>query len=107
MKNKLTHLALNVGLTALALAPFPASGADAPPGPVPGTRMSEAYVQQIGRFAYFWAWPLVNMHNRRLLLARMPEPGLMGGIVPVAPPNSLCMLRDYIEPQERLVACPN
>ncbi len=80
----------------------------APPSlPVPGTRMSEAYVQQIGRFAYFWGWPMVNMHNRRLMLSKVPEPGLMGGIVPVAPPNSLCMLRDYIEPQERLVACPN
>lgn len=78
-----------------------------PPQPVSGTRMSEAYVQQIGRFAYFWGWPLVNMHNRRILLTKTPEPGLMGGIVPVAPPNSLCMLRDYIEPQERLVACPN
>src|SRR5271170_4815671 len=31
----------------------------------------------------------------------------MGGIVPVSPPNQLCMLRDYIQPQERLVACPN
>ena len=69
--------------------------------------MSEAYAQQIGRFAYFWAWPLVNMHNRRILLQQLPEAGLMGGIVPVAPPNALCMLRDYIEPQERLVACPN
>lgn len=79
----------------------------APPQPVPGTRMMEAYVEQTGRFSYFWAWPMVNMHNRRLLMESIPEPGLMGGIVPVAPPNSLCMLRDYIEPQERLVACPN
>jgi hypothetical protein len=78
-----------------------------PPQPVAGTRMSAAYVEQIGRFAYFWAWPLVNMHNRRILLQKLPAAGLMGGIVPVAPPNSLCMLRDYIEPQERLVACPN
>ncbi len=78
-----------------------------PPLPVPGTRMSEAYVQQVGRSAYFWAWPMVNLHNRRLLLSKIPEPGLMGSIVPVAPLNSLCMLRDYIQPQERLVACPN
>ncbi len=78
-----------------------------PPQPVAGTRMTEAYVQQIGRFAYFWAWPGVNMPNRRILLQKLPEAGLMGGIVPVASPNSLCMLRDYIEPQERLVACPN
>jgi hypothetical protein len=77
------------------------------PQPVPGSRMTEAYVTMIGRFAYFWAWPLVNMHNRRLLMQKIPRAGLMGGIVPVAPPNALCMLRDYIEPQERLVACPN
>ena len=44
-----------------------------PPQPVPGTRMSEAYVQQIGRFAYLWAWPMVNMHNRRLLLQKRPS----------------------------------
>src|SRR5262249_48750008 len=37
----------------------------------------------------------------------VPEPGLMGGMIPVAPLNQLAMLRDYIEPQERLVACPN
>ena len=77
------------------------------PGPVPGTRMLEQYVRDVGRFAYFWAWPLVNMHNRRIILEKLPEPGLMGGIVPVAPPNRLMMLRDYIVPQERLVACPN
>jgi hypothetical protein len=31
----------------------------------------------------------------------------MGGIGPVAPLNRLSMLTDYIEPQQRLVACPN
>ena len=31
----------------------------------------------------------------------------MGGIVPVAPMNQLSMVRDYIDPGERLVACPN
>ena len=77
------------------------------PAPVPGTRMTEQYVRDAGRFAYFWAWPMMNMHNRRIVLEKLPEPGLMGGIVPVAPPNRLAMLRDYIEPQERLVACPN
>ncbi len=69
--------------------------------------MTEQYVRDVGRFAYFWAWPMMNMHNRRTVLEKLPEPGLMGGIVPVAPPNRLSMLRDYIEPQERLVACPN
>jgi hypothetical protein len=78
-----------------------------PPGPVPGTRMTAEYIAQVGRVAYLWAWPMMNMHNRRTILTKIPEPGLMGGIVPVAPPNRLSMLRDYIEPGERLVACPN
>ena len=77
------------------------------PGPVPGSRLTPEYVRSIGSMAYVWGWPLVNMHNRRLILERLPEPGLMGGIVPVAPPNQLSMLRDYIDPGERLVACPN
>jgi hypothetical protein len=77
------------------------------PGPVPGSRLTPEYVRSIGSMAYVWGWPLVNMHNRRLILEKLPEPGLMGGIVPVAPPNQLSMLRDYIDPGERLVACPN
>jgi len=77
------------------------------PGPVAGTRVSAEYVRQIARFAYFWAWPMTNLHNRRTAFKDVPEPGLMGGIVPIAPSNQLAMLRDYIDPQERLVACPN
>src|SRR5277367_594978 len=84
-------------------APAPATV----PGPPPGGRLTEEYVKQVGRSAYFWAWPMVNMHNRKGILEKLPEPGLMGGIVPVAPVNQLSMLRDYIEPAERLVACPN
>jgi hypothetical protein len=42
--------------------------------------MTEAYAMEIGRFAYFWAWPIMNMHNRRMVLGNLPEPGLMGGI---------------------------
>jgi hypothetical protein len=77
------------------------------PGPVAGTRITEAYACMVARDAYFWAWPMVNLHNRRLAFKEVPEPGLMGGIVPVAPANRLAMLTDYIEPEERLVACPN
>jgi hypothetical protein len=77
------------------------------PGPMPGTRLSENYVRLVGGIAYLWGWPMVNMHNRKLILSQLPEPGLMGGIVPVAPMNQLCMVHDYIDPGERLVACPN
>jgi len=70
-------------------------------------KISEGYARMVAREAFFWAWPMVNVYNRRLAFKDVPEPGLMGGIVPVAPLNRLCMLSDYIEPQERMVACPN
>jgi hypothetical protein len=50
---------------------------------------------------------MVNIHNRRIIMGKVPEMGYMGGIVPVAPPNQLAMLHDYVAPEERLVACPN
>ena len=77
------------------------------PGPVPGTRLTESYVREIGRLAYLFAWPMVNVYNRFLTYDKLPEPGLAGGVLPVAPPNQLSMLHDYIEPSERAVACPN
>jgi hypothetical protein len=85
----------------------PIDGHSAIPGPVAGTRMTEEYVGQLARFAYFWAWPMVNLYNRLLTYQKVPAPGLAGGALPVAPPGHLCMLRDYIEPSERAVACPN
>lgn len=93
-------------MSALPFTPFPEPEAHVP-GPVPGTRVTPEYVQSIGRLAYLWAWPMMNLHNRITILRSVPEPGLMGGIVPMAPPNQLAMLTDYIEPEERLVACPN
>jgi hypothetical protein len=41
---------------------------------------------------------MVNIYNKRLTVKRVPEPGLMGGILPVAPVNRLAMLTDYVEP---------
>jgi len=76
-------------------------------GPVTGARMTEDYVRSVGRVAYLWGWPLVNMHNRLSVMEQVPGPGLLGGVVPAAPPGSVGMLHDYIIPQERLVACPN
>jgi hypothetical protein len=85
----------------------PVSSFPAVAGPVAGTRLTEDYVRRVGGVAYLWGWPMVNMHNRKLILSKLPEPGLMGGIVPVAPMNQLSMVHDYIDPGERLVACPN
>jgi hypothetical protein len=70
-------------------------------------RITEAYARLVAREAYFWAWPMANIYNKRLAYAQAPEPGLMGGILPFAPPNRIAMLHDYIEPEERFVACPN
>jgi len=70
-------------------------------------KITEGYARLVARDAFFWAWPMVNVYNRRLTFKDLPQAGLMGGIVPVSPPNRLSMLTDYIEPQERLVACPN
>ncbi len=77
------------------------------PGPVPGTRLTEAYARAVARDIYFWAWPMANVFNRRMGFKDLPEPGRLGGVLPAAPPNRLTMLTDYIEPSEREVACPN
>jgi hypothetical protein len=78
-----------------------------PHGPVEGTRVTEAYARMVARNAYFWAWPLINIYNKRLANKQIPEPGLVNGVLPGAPPNRLAMLSDYVEPSERWVACPN
>jgi hypothetical protein len=103
-------LALTLGLFAADASaqqiPLPTSPADVP-GPPPGTRMSTAYVQAVGRMAYVWGWPLVNSQNRRAALAKAPEPGLNGGVLPVAPTGRLAMLSDYIKPDQNFVTCTN
>jgi hypothetical protein len=77
------------------------------PMPVKGTRITEPYARMVAREAYFWAWPMVNIWNRRLASVQAPERGLMNGVLPVAPPNRLAMLPDYSEAGQRWVACPN
>lgn len=72
-----------------------------------GAIMHPEYVKTIGRMAYVWGWPLVNMMNRRATITQAPEPGLLGGVMPVAPMGRLAMLNDYVKPDQRFVACPN
>jgi hypothetical protein len=69
--------------------------------------MTEDYVRSVAKMAYLWGWPLVNMHNRLSTMELLPGPGLIDGVIPAAPPGGIGMLRDYIRPEERLVACPN
>jgi len=76
-------------------------------GPAPGARFTPDYVSEIARFAYFWAWPLVNVFNRYIAFKRVRRPILVGGIAPVAPINHVAMLHDYIGWKERYIACPS
>ncbi|QCI68479.1 DUF1254 domain-containing protein [Phreatobacter stygius] len=107
------HL-LAAGTAAAVLAGVPPRFAKAdarisfplPPGPDANVKITEDYARLVARDAYFWAWPLVNVYNRRLTFAKVPAIG-RSGPVPMAPLNRLSMLTDYIEPEERVVACPN
>jgi hypothetical protein len=101
----LATLAMPLGGAQAQQFPIPAT-ADEVPGPPPGTAMSKSYVQTVGRAAYLWGWPLVNAANRAAAFAKVPEPGLLGGVVPVAF-NRIAMLTGYMSPDEHFVTCPN
>jgi hypothetical protein len=78
-----------------------------PSGPDARMKITEQYARSIAREAYFWAWPMINIYNRRLAFEKAPKAGLMNGVLPFAPVNSMAMLHDYIKPEQRWVACPN
>lgn len=78
-----------------------------PAAPIPNTIMTEAFVKNLAANIYGWGWPMVNIHNRVETFRSLPGAIYAGGVLPLAPPNHLCMLNDYVEPQERAVACPN
>jgi hypothetical protein len=86
--------------------PAPTSAADVPGTPA-GTIMPKDYVVMVARNAYLWGWPLFNQINRRATFAKAPEPGRLGGVLPVAPTGYVSMLTDYIAADERFVTCPN
>ena len=102
---------LSAILAAFLLATATSPAAQSPGGAAQagtGIKLTDEYVRTVGEAATFWAWPMVNVLNRRLgFKETVPEPGLLGGILPVAPPNHLAMLSDYVAPQERAIACPN
>jgi len=84
----------------------PTSPADVP-GTPSGTIMTKEYVDMVGRTAYVWGWPMVNQINRRDSFAKAPEPGRLGGVLPIAPIGYIGMLTDYIAPDQQFVTCPN
>ncbi|WP_019451529.1 DUF1254 domain-containing protein [Cupriavidus sp. BIS7] len=96
-----------VAIAADHAAPAAAPAAKLPPGPVAGTNLPKSYVLNVGKMAYIWGWPMVNMRNRYMVFSKVPENGLGDGVLPVAPLNRLTMLTDYIKPEERAVATPN
>jgi hypothetical protein len=75
--------------------------------PVSATAMPPEYIEHFTSMLYLWAWPMVNVHNRVAQFRDIPAAFYMNGIAPVAPVNHLCMLTDYIKPQQKAVACPN
>src|SRR5499426_394391 len=76
------------------------------PGPDVRVKITEEYARLVARDAYFWAWPLVNIYNRRLVMAQVKEAVRAGPLV-FAPLNRNAMFTDYVDPEERAVACPN
>lgn len=84
----------------------PESAADIA-GTPPGTVMTKEYVAAVGRIAYIWGWPLVNNYNRSEAVKNIPEPGRLGGVLPVSPPGYVSMLTDYIDEDQRFITCPN
>ena len=116
MKPPLTHLKSTtyaVGITLLMLMgstqaqqfPNPTTAAEVS-GPAAGNTMTKEYVQMVGRMAYFWGWPLVANANRAVAFSKAPEPGLIGGLVPIAY-GGIAMLTDYVTADQRVIACSN
>jgi hypothetical protein len=68
--------------------------------------MTKDYVAMSCRMAYVWGWPMVNQINRRASLEKAPEPGRLGGALPVARIGYISLLTDYIAPDQRLVRLP-
>lgn len=88
------------------VAPSPNWTRAMPPTPDTRVRLTEQYARHVGRDVYFWAWPMVNVFNRRQHFTTVKEPARFGPLIQ-APVNQLAMLTDYVDPGERAVACPN
>src|SRR5262245_25802811 len=89
-----------------AIAPPPQLGRALTPCPDTSVKITEGYARMVARDAYFWAWPMVNIYNRRLVMGEVKEAMRAGPLV-VAPLNHNAMFTDYVDPAERAVACPN
>src|SRR5688572_3877758 len=88
------------------VAPAPGWAHALRPGPDTRVKITEEYARHVARDAFFWAWPLVNVYNKRLAAEKSKELAYAGP-VPSAPLNRIVMLTDYVAAEERIVACPN
>jgi len=77
-----------------------------PPGPDSTTKITVEYARLVAKDAYFWAWPMVNIYNRRLAFSQVKEIVMSGPLIQ-APLNQFGLLTDYVIPTERAIACPN
>jgi hypothetical protein len=89
-----------------SLPPSPDWARAMPPAPDARVKTTEEYARHVGKDAYFWTWPMVNMYNRRLHFLQVKEMLLLGPLME-SPANRLVMLTDYVNPEERAIACPN
>lgn len=60
-----------LGVLAASPAFSIAAQAQTPPGPDVRVKITAEYAKHVGRDAYFWAWPMMNIYNRRLALMRL------------------------------------
>ena len=88
------------------VAPSPNWSRAMPPGPDTRVKITKEYAKHVARDAFFWAWPMVNVYNKRLGAEQSKELAYAGP-VPAAPLNRIVMLMDYVAADERIVACPN
>src|SRR5215469_5937244 len=71
------------------LAPSPEWARAMPAGPAAGTRLTTEYVKEVGRTAYFWAWPMMNLENRLVTFRPVKQFALSGGVLPIGPVNEV------------------
>lgn len=94
------------GSPAQTLTPTPVWRRAMPSGPDARVKITPAYARHVAKDAYFWAWPMVNIYNRRLHFSTVTEVAHAGFLLQ-APVNQFTMMTDYVNPEERAVACPN
>ena len=61
--------------------PSPGWSRALPSGPDTRVKITEEYAKLVARDAYFWAWPLINIYNRRLVMAEVKKAVRAGPLV--------------------------